>query len=219
LLTTENFGDYLSDFYTLDFNLASIHNAKFRDLKTKNISERAYQEAFALYPDSSDVSHSRRWLRDFWNKVLRTIPPNHHLWKISHPDGLLMKAMNHLLLIEPIDEAVYQKAKLWAESGSYWIDNNRPDRYDKIDKLLLENKGNTNPFSGTYIYKRRYLQHLGFQNPVDFKVVESLTFCQIIEKAKEMFGRSSTQNIGIVDTDDFVDDKNEVDIFDISNLS
>jgi len=171
----------LDDIPHLNWEAERIHNSKFRDLKSSN-SYEVYQAEFKRHPEYSDINKSRIWLRDFWNTVLQTIPKEHMLWHPNHQDGLLMKARNHLNLIEPIDEAVYQKVEFWSDSGSYWASSNRPYRYDTIEEILtFYNNGNTDRFTQntTHVSKREKLSQMLSEVGLTLKHVESHTFNEI----------------------------------------
>jgi hypothetical protein len=146
----------LTDVPGFDWQQESLHNTKFGDLKSQCLTSSKYEQTFASLLEGSDMNLSRRWLRDFWDKVLETIPKDHDLWRPTHPSALLMKARNHLELMEPIDEAVFKKANLWQGSGSYWAGCNRPKRYDTIEELLITHQnGNIDPNTQELVHESR----------------------------------------------------------------
>jgi len=151
----------------------------FRDLIKQYPNN--YLNKFADQPDDSPINNARRELRDFWNKVIKLIPAESELWHPEHSEFLLMKAKNHINLIEQFDEAVYRKLKYFEkdESGPYWAGHNRPLRYDFIDNLLARyNNGNSDPRfqHTTYKTKQKSMEEIMSQGLVsnDFLFAEKM---------------------------------------------
>eukprot|EP01126_Amoeba_proteus_P045388 TRINITY_DN5077_c0_g1_i4.p1 TRINITY_DN5077_c0_g1~~TRINITY_DN5077_c0_g1_i4.p1 ORF type:complete len:654 (+),score=116.96 TRINITY_DN5077_c0_g1_i4:110-2071(+) len=105
----------------------------------KEYHQGDYLNQFMKEPPDSAVNLARQSLRDFWNRIMHNpvFFECESLWERTHWFRLLMKARNHLFLVEPYDEAVFVKKKFYLGSdGGYWHSANRPERYDKIEEKL-----------------------------------------------------------------------------------
>eukprot|EP01099_Mayorella_cantabrigiensis_P007902 TRINITY_DN719_c0_g2_i1.p1 TRINITY_DN719_c0_g2~~TRINITY_DN719_c0_g2_i1.p1 ORF type:complete len:176 (+),score=34.45 TRINITY_DN719_c0_g2_i1:47-529(+) len=99
-----------------------------------------------------ELDIARREMRNHWNNLILKEPieleraegqspeqPNGRIRRVNpfwtNPE--VLKAMvAQMELVEPIDELIYQTARLWEDSGSYWSEKNRPHRYIWCDELL-----------------------------------------------------------------------------------
>lgn len=99
----------------------------------------SYLELFMSLPADSRENEARQKLRGFWDSIMhnQTLLECDELWRKEHWFRLLMRAKDHLFLVEPFDEADFIKREFYlGEDGGYWKCNNRPDRYDKIEEKL-----------------------------------------------------------------------------------
>src|SRR5690606_30650021 len=127
------------EIFIIDAQLSNILQV-LRDKHGTQCSDRksvAYLEAFKKLSVDSVENFARQLLRDLWNVfILKTINLTEE-WKLDHYEGWLVKAMNHLELVEPYDEAVYDKCNFAEKSGPYWMGGNRPWRYDAIENQRI----------------------------------------------------------------------------------
>eukprot|EP01103_Thecamoeba_quadrilineata_P012373 TRINITY_DN3180_c0_g1_i1.p1 TRINITY_DN3180_c0_g1~~TRINITY_DN3180_c0_g1_i1.p1 ORF type:complete len:422 (+),score=36.54 TRINITY_DN3180_c0_g1_i1:97-1362(+) len=129
-------------------NKNNNHNISFERQNINILStfkeehKNEYIEKYKELSIESEVNKARNNLRDYWNSM---ITATQHLpqWKLDHHDSFLIRALNHMDLVEPFDEAVYEKCKFYVRSGPYWEGKNRPWRYDWIEDRYTQELART----------------------------------------------------------------------------
>eukprot|EP01126_Amoeba_proteus_P062614 TRINITY_DN853_c0_g2_i6.p1 TRINITY_DN853_c0_g2~~TRINITY_DN853_c0_g2_i6.p1 ORF type:complete len:553 (-),score=86.43 TRINITY_DN853_c0_g2_i6:100-1758(-) len=104
----------------------------------KETQEGHYLNQFMNERPESVENQARQSLGIFWDKILSEFFNDTLLWEKSHWYGLLMKAWNHLCLVEPFDEAAHlRRFNMDNNLSGYWNSSNRPRRYIRIEEKIL----------------------------------------------------------------------------------
>jgi len=123
-----------------------------------------YIEVFKSLSVGSEMNIARQQLRDWWNNFIEKFQIESY-WQLENIEGWLVRALNHLNLLEPFDEAVYEKCQFCKTSGNYWKGKNRPWRYDWIeDKYTQQLERKDYQFPDNYLKKRKVLELLFGEN-------------------------------------------------------
>jgi hypothetical protein len=140
----------------VNFDLETYYSNKLTDFRNKCRSEgKKYLDEFQKEPPDSELNKARHYLRDIWNYLTQQ-EYNSPFWALDIDNSYTIRAINHLKLMEPYDIAVYIKCDFTSTSGSYWMGNNRPVRYDIIeDKYVNELKRLDNRITYTPYIKRK----------------------------------------------------------------